>query len=66
MLVNQKAQIGFEGRKERFKVTVDEEVTVRFTLQNCFAYKGKGPVLEVEAIRKISQPMKPVIGSVGR
>lgn len=152
MLVNQKAQIGFEGRKERFKVTVDEELPydinsdvielsdagyvswymhcmesahkyegkklkfvaqiiknesiqkgymvpgrqvmtcceddvtfvgypckynkakdyesgdwvelmVRFTLQNCFAYKGKGPVLEVEEIRRISQPMKPVIGS---
>lgn len=39
------------------------ELTACFTMQKCFAYKGKGPVLEVEVIRTIDSPMKPIIGS---
>lgn len=39
------------------------EITVRFTLQRCFAYKEMGPVLEVVNIKKVQQPEKPIIGS---
>ena len=38
------------------------ELTVRFTIQSCFAYKGKGPVLEAVEVCKVEKPKQPVIG----